>query len=622
MDAYPEGYAGKFLKVDLSSESVSKEATDSAIATKYVGGVGFGAKLLYDQVVPGVEWNDPANRIIWALGPFNGTALPGSGTFCVISKGPMTDLAASSQANGFFGAYLKTNALDGIVVDGLAKRWCYLYIHDGVAELRNADHLLGKDTWETEEALREELNDRRLSVCCIGPAGENTVRFAAVVANKSHVAGHNGLGAVMGAKKLKAIAVSRSTFMVPVADASRLSSLTREHARMLQEATAKGGMYKWGTAANLPQMPDEGTLPIKNYTTNIFPEYMRFSGEYIRTQFEVKPNPCWACPTHHCETIKVTQGPYTGYEGEEPEYEQLAAFGPVIGQTDPGAATMLSNLGDQLGLEANECGWLIGWVMECYEKGLLTKSDTDGLEMIWGNVEATAALLRKVAYREGCGNLLAEGVKRAAEKLGGEAVQCAIYSQKGASPRGHDHRPRWDEMMDTCFSNTGTVEVGGAYLQPEQLGYPSIPSVRTMHDPWQTPVAIALGNGRRQFEDCLCACRFLYPNLQRTLDILNAITGWEFDKDRAMEVGRRVINYLRVFNLRHGLTKEMEVPSARYGSVPVDGPNKGLAVMPNWDFMRSVYYQNMSWDPDTGKPLPETLRRLGLEHLVADLEDI
>jgi aldehyde:ferredoxin oxidoreductase len=298
----------------------------------------------------------------------------------------------------------------------------------------------------------------------------------------------------------------------------------------------------------------------------------------------------------------------------------MAAFGPIIGQTDPGAAAMLSDLGDRLGLEVNECGWVIGWVMECYEKGLLTRANTDGLEMAWGNVEATATLLRKIAKREGLGNLLAEGVKRAAEEIGGEALKCAIYTEKGASPRSHDHRPRWDEMMDTCLSNTGTVEVGGAYLQLEQLGHPPIPALRTMHDPWQVPVAIAMGNGRRQFEECLCVCRFCYGDLQGTLRVLNAITGWEFTKEDAMSVGRRIINHLRVFNFRHGLTKDIEVPSARYASVPVDGPAKGVDAMRHWHFMRSLYYQTMGWDPETGKPLPDTLRNLGLEHLIQDLK--
>ena len=407
---------------------------------------------------------------------------------------------------------------------------------------------------------------------------------------------------------------------MPVAHPERLASLIEEKRQILRAQTEKGGALKWGTAANLPMMPGEGTLPVRNYTTNLFPEYMRFSGEYIRSHFEVKPNPCWACPTHHCESMKVTEGPYAGYEGEEPEYEQMAAFGPIIGQTDPGASAMLSDLGDRLGLEVNECGWVIGWVMECYEKGLLTRANTDGLEMAWGNVEATATLLRKIAKREGLGNLLAEGVKRAAEEIGGEALKCAIYTEKGASPRSHDHRPRWDEMMDTCLGNTGTVEVGGAYLQPEQLGHPPIPTLRTMRDPWQVPVAIAMGNGRRQFEDCLCVCRFCYGDLQGTLRVLNAITGWEFTKEDAMTVGRRIINHLRVFNFRHGLTKDVELPSARYASVPVDGPAKGVDAMRHWHFMRGLYYQTMGWDPETGKPLPDTLQKLGLEHLIQDLK--
>ena len=210
MTNYPGGYTGKVIHVDMTNERVSEEVLDREIPGMYIGGVGLGTKLIYDKVLPGVEWNDPDNRIVWGLGPLNGTRLAGSGTFCVVSKGPMTNLAASSQANGFFGAFLKMNGFDGIVVDGAAKGWRYLYIHDGIAELRDATYLLGKDTYETEDILRSELGNKQLSVCCIGPAGENLVRFAAIVANKGHVAGHNGLGAVMGSKKLKAIAVSRS----------------------------------------------------------------------------------------------------------------------------------------------------------------------------------------------------------------------------------------------------------------------------------------------------------------------------------------------------------------------------------------------------------------------------
>ena len=360
-----------------------------------------------------------------------------------------------------------------------------------------------------------------------------------------------------------------------------------------------------------------GGLPVKNYTTNIFPEYTDFVGMALRARFEVRPKPCWGCRMNHCEFMKVTDGPCAGYEGEEPEYEQLAAFGPVIGQTDPGAAVMLGNLVDRLGLDTNEAGWVIGWTMECYEKGLLTKKDTDGLEMTWGNVDAVEAMLWKIANREGFGNLLAEGVKRTAEHIGGEAVDCAIYTKKGAAPRSHDHRSYLNEMLDTCVSNTGTIESWGGRPQFQQLG---LPPQKSSQNPWEVSTANAWLNGRRQFEDCLGVCRFCAEDFQLTLDALNAVTGWDFDKREAMDAGRRVVNQLRVFNFRHGLTKHMEAPSTRYGSMPVDGPLEGISIMPHWDFMLSNYYRLMEWDIESGKPLPETLKKLGLESLVADLE--
>jgi aldehyde:ferredoxin oxidoreductase len=240
----------------------------------------------------------------------------------------------------------------------------------------------------------------------------------------------------------------------------------------------------------------------------------------------------------------------------------------VIGQLDPGTTVVLANLVDRLGMDVNESGWAIGWVMECYEKGLLSKDKLDGMEMNWGNTESTAAMLRKIAHREGFGDLLAEGVKRAAERIGGDALNCAVKDP----------------------------------FNPEE--------VSTLN---------AKLNGRRQFDDSLCVCRFCMEGFQNEIDVLNAATGWNFTISEAMEVGRRIVNQLRVFNFRHGLTKEVEAPSVRYGSTPVDGPVKGISIMPHWDFIRHNYYQHMGWDPETGKPLPGTLRSLGLEKCIDDL---
>jgi aldehyde:ferredoxin oxidoreductase len=608
------GYMGKILRVDLSSEQISEESLDNETLRKYVGGTGFGTKYLYEEVPPGVEWSDADNRVMFFAGPLGGTKVSGSGTFSVVSKGPMTNFAGACQANGYFGAFLKFSGFDGIVVQGKAKKWLYLHIHDGTAKLRDAGHLQGKDTWETEDTIKKGLS-RQSSVYSIGPAGENLVRFACICGDHGHVVGHNGLGAVMGSKKLKAIVAERGRKTVPVAQPAQMTKAAK--ALYNNAVEMDPNMGAWGTAWIYPRAALMGILPVKNYTTSIWPDADRFSGEYLRTHFKVTTSTCWACRIAHCRMTEVTEGPYTGFVGEEPEYEGLAAMSSVIGQTDPGAAVMLGNNVDRLGMDINESGYLMGWLMECYEKGFLKKDDLDGVEMKWGDAEATLAMLKKTAYRQGSGNLWAEGVKKASEKIGGEAANCAIYARKGATPRGHDHRARWAEMVDTCLSNTGTIEVGPGVPYPQQLG---LEPPKDPFDPIETAVMNAKVSGRRQFEDCLGVCFFCMQNLQMEVDALNAATGWDFDIWAAMDVGRRVVNQLRVFSFRHGLTKDIEAPSVRYGSSPVDGPAQGKFIMTHWESLRSAYYQEMGWDADTGRPLPATLERLGLGHIFKDLK--
>jgi len=607
------GYTGRILRVDLSRQQISEESLDNETLRKYIGGSGLGAKYLYEEVPPGVEWSDADNRIMFFTGPLSGTKVGGSGIFSVITKGPMTNMAATSQANGYFGAYLKFAGFDGIIVQGRAEKWLYLYVQDGTAELRDAQHLQGKDTWETEDIIKKGLS-RQSSVYSIGPAGENLVRFAAIVGDHGHVAGHNGLGAVMGSKKLKAIVAVRGRQKVAIAKPAQMTKSAKALIEICQKAMPT--LSLWGTAEGFTKLYSSGQLPVRNYTTNIFPDAEKFGGEYLRTHFKVTPTTCWACRISHCRMTEVTEGPYTGFVGEEPEYEGLAAMSSVIGQTDPGATVMLGNTVDRLGMEINESGYLIGWLMECYEKGLLKKDDLDGIEMEWGNAEATLEMLKKIAYRQGSGNLWAEGVKRAAEQIGGEALDCAIYTQKGATPRGHDHRARWNEMVDTCMSNTGTIEVGPGVPVVRELGQ-SMP--KDPFDAMEVSTMNAQVNGRRLFEDSLVLCFFCAPSLPMALDALNAATGWDLNIQEAMDVGRRIVNQLRVFNFRHGLTKDMEAPSIRYGSSPVDGPAQGKSIMPNWEALRSNYYQHMGWDPNTGKPLRETLEQLGLAHIYLDL---
>jgi len=617
------GYAGKILRVDLSKELSTEEKLDEATARKYIGGTGIGVKYLYEEVPPGVECFDEANRLIMATGPLAGTRVRGSGTFSIVTKGCLTNGAVASQANGFFGAFLRFSGFDGIILQGKAKNWVYLYIHDGKVEQRDASYLAGKDTWETDTLIHEELGkkERELSVYSIGPAGENLVKFAGIFGDKGHAAAHNGTGAVMGSKKLKAVAVARGAAKLELTDPKALSAVaTQLHENIVNDPVQKEGIYKWGTLAGI--MRGAGTyIPVKNYTTNVFDidkdDLEKFGGPYIRSHFQAKPHPCWACQMHHCHMLTIPDGPYAGFVGEEPEYEQFAAFGPAIGQTDVAAAIVMANEVDRLGMDTNEMGWLIGLVMECYEKGIITQKDTDGLEMTWGNVEAVRAMMRKIAHREGFGNILAEGVMRAAQRIGGEAPNMAIHTMKGSTPRGHDHRVRTTEQFDTCVSDSSTLEASPMVAYPADF---DVPSPLDYSSGMQVSTIEGNLKGSMQFEDSLGVCRFTTrTDLKLLTEAVNAATGWDLNPSEAMQIGRRTIALLRSFNIRHGHTRDDDRPSPRYGSTPVDGPMEGKTLTSGWDDMLDNYYRIMGWDEKTSKPLPKTLRNLGLEYVISDL---
>src|SRR5918996_4698536 len=364
-----------------------------------------------------------------ATGPLAGLPAWGTGGLTVVTRGALTNGATNTQANGFFGANLKYSGYDAIVLQGRASRWVYLYIHDDTVELRDAAMLLGKDTWETQDALQEMLNlsGHQLSVYTSGIAGENQVRFAAIHGDYGHVASKNGCGAVMGNKRLKAVAIVRGSKSLSVTDPRGLWLAAEEIAHDLKFDPSTQSLYEYGTLPGVVNLGKLGVLPIKNYTTNIpYDDLSRWEAPKLREGFDHRGHQCNACGMHHCHMQVIRSGEHKGAIVDEPEYEGWSGCGWQIGATDKEGVSWLNTEVDRACVDVNEFGWLCGWVMECQEKRYITKEQLGGLEVKWGDAEAANQLLQMIIRRQGLGDILAEGVKRASEHLGGPAAGGAV----------------------------------------------------------------------------------------------------------------------------------------------------------------------------------------------------
>lgn len=619
------GYMGTLGRVDLNTGKFTEEHPEEEILRKYIGGTGLGAYYLYREVPRGTKWSDPENLFMVMAGPLSGGPGP-FGTVSVVTQGALTGSLGSAQTNGKMGAFLRFCGYDGIILHGRSPRPVYLYIHEDAMELHPADELMGLDTWETTEAIEKELglDELSLSVLAIGPAGEHGVNIAATCTERGHITAHNGVGAVMGAKNLKAIAVRRGSKPLPYADYGHLQQTVME---VLKEKSIPNpnGYAKYGTSRAIISLDNSGMLPVKNYTSDEGYKYYFQDGVNYEERFEKEHIPCWGCMFKHCHRIKVKDGKLKGMVGEEQEYEGVSGLGTNICMGSVAETQMLGNWVDKYCMDANEIGWILGWLMECYDRGICTREDLDGLEMTWGNYEASVEMVRKIAYRDGIGDVLANGLAYAATHLwNGAGADYGVYTLKGNTPRGHDHRQTFNHLLDTCTGGIGTDEIGVLFPNNRIIGLPD-DTDKTTPEGCAKIVAACYRKGVKTCFDSFPACFCGLTGSQHTemLKILRAAVGpdWDIDEEELSNTCMRISTLGRAFGCRNSevTVKEKEWPSKRYASAVIKGPLTGKCMMDIYGETLDCFYREMGWDVETGKPLPETLRALNLDYVIPDL---
>ena len=614
----PYGYNGRILRVNLSQGTTSAEAIDELFCRKYLGGAGFVSYFLLKELRQGIDPLGPENKLIFALGPATGMPLPGSGRHCVGAKSPLTGGYAKSEIGGFWGAELKCAGYDAIIVEGKAEKPVYLWIHDGEVSIKDASHLWGKNTKETEEIIKTELGDNLVRVTGIGPAGENLVRVACIMNDLKDAAGRGGLGAVMGSKSLKAIAV-RGHKRPEVAEPERLKELRQW---VLAHRELWASFAELGTGGAMEAWVDAGNVPVRNFLDGEFPEVEEISPTAVRDTIRVKMEGCYACPVRCKKVVKVDE-PYPvdpAYGG--PEYETLAAIGSNCGVSDLKAIARANELCNAYSLDTISAGDIVAFAMECFENGLLTTKDTDGIELRFGSAEAMLRLVELIAKREGIGDLLAEGTVRAAQKIGKGAIEFAMQVKgleipmhdprvKAAlglgyavNPHGADHCAN---LHDTLFSQPGS-----AFDMFKPLGI-----LEPLPADDLGPRKVSLFRDVQLFrivQDNLVLCYFLPYDVDQTVDILAAVTGWKTSTTEVIRIAERTLTIARLFNLREGLSAADDKLPNRFFQPKRDGVLSTKFYDPEQlEKAKSYYYTLMGWDAKTGIPTPEKLQELGIE---------
>ena len=612
------GYAGRILRIDLSTGKTKVSPLSVEYAKKYIGGIGLGMALLLENSEPGVDPLSPENPLILTTGPFSGTMAPTGGNgHAFVAKSPLTNGVGEAKSHGFFGSELKRAGYDAVIFENKAEKPVYVWIDDDSVQLMDAKHLWGKSPKETEDAIREDLGDYYIRVASIGLAGEKLARVAAIINDTTRAAGRTGMGTVMGSKNLKAIAV-RGTKDVSVAKPEEFMEFVKMmHERMKGPATVK---YRTlGTPLNVLVHNSLGALPTRNFTNAVFEGAEKVSGEYLNEHFVVKINGCSSCAMR-CEHIAVVpEGPYKGTTTRV-EYEPLWSFGPHCGVDRMDAILKAMELCNYYGLDSLSTGNIVGFAMDCYEHGILTKEDTDGLELEFGNAEAMVELVHKIGKREGIGDILAEGVKRAAEKIGKGAEKFANHI-KGLEMTGYDIRGLKTAALGYAVSFRGADHNRHGAYGLDLKGTVD----RFKVEKGRAKLVIDLEN-LYTIIDSLIICKFsrgtYYEGFKDLAKYYTLVTGIEMTPEELERTGERINNLGRLFNIREGFTRKDDhlPPKIMSTPIPDDTVSKGSYItQEELDLMLDDYYATRGWTKE-GVPTLEKLKELGLEDLAYIVE--
>lgn len=630
------GFAGSILYVNLTTRQITRKPLTKELAAKYLGARGINARLLWDSIPRrGVDPLGPENVLIFGAGTLTGTHAPSSGRTTVTCKSPATNLYLKTNAGGYFGTRLKLAGYDHIVIMGASDEPVYLWIDDGHVEIREASHLWGKTVSDTDRVLKEELGED-VETAVIGPAGENLVRIASIMLSRSFAAARGGPGAVMGSKKLKAIAV-RGTGSIKVAEPKTFDRLAMAARRALAQDSGAQGLHAYGTAGLVEGINASDGYASYNFRQGHIDGVHTLTGQYLVEAGYLRARlGCASCGISCHRFCVITSGRYSGTRTAGPEYETTSALGAGCGVTDTEALIKANSLCNEYGLDTISTGGVIQWAMECFEKGILTSRDTEGLELVWGNGDAVVEMVHKIAYRKGLGDILAEGTKRAAEKIGHDSWKWAVQA-KGLEQSRVETRCAKAYALAFAVNNRGpdhlhTETIAEFGLTPEarelvrricgdeKYANPYLTEKRAEIVRWHEDCYAAT--------DCLGFCAFTSTlayavNPGNMAQMFASATGIEMSEEELMLAGRRIVTLERAFNVREGASRQDDVLPWRLMNEPVaSGPQKGFVnSKEELDKMLDEYYALHGWDVKTGKPTGETLRKLGLEDVAAVLEE-